>query len=601
MLYFNIYVIFSTEEGFTPMQQLKTIWRRYKPLFLAAAYLAIFAVGVLYLRVTVNIPPEGDDKLTLNKWMYDFQRMPFWQYLLQDLQGRLRYFTLQEVRFFPFHYPNAVALLFYGSLTRYRLYIIGWTGAAALLVSRVAKKFGSGNALALAAFALALAVAPIWNEGMYSYYAVPQRALFWAMAAWLCLFPWAGTRHRRWAVAAAVLSFIACGTYEIGYVFALLALLIAWLRSRSFKTGLLNTTPALGGMGVALVFHVLCGRSGGTGNEMSLNIPTILRVTVQQMAASIPGLNSRLLQEDPGVITNGDRLWPLVLGVLAGVLLFFAVPRKRLGGKALGGVALFGLAVWALPALLLALSARYQAEDAITWQWGYIPAAASSIGFALLVAALLALLATACAKLPKVVSVVTRLALTAAFAAALCLNGGYLRGVVRTHHAENLASYQFFVRTIQSGLADAVDSDDLILCNENVWDSNADAESAFFSRFTGRELHAAVLGTAVDAPAGDTYAYQTYRNYGGYALAWCGRLQSADSDLMDGVQVYVQSAYVPDNAVIKYKVRLADGSEEARAICLLDCTQTPRDANGDYLATVEDADIINAKLMIWDG
>lgn len=93
-------------------------------VILAAAYLVVFAVGVLYLRVTISIPPEGDDKLTLNRWMYDFQRMPFWQYLLQDLQGRLRYFTLQEVRFFPFHYPNAVALLFYGSLSHYRLYII---------------------------------------------------------------------------------------------------------------------------------------------------------------------------------------------------------------------------------------------------------------------------------------------------------------------------------------------------------------------------------------------------------------------------------------------------------------------------------------------
>ena len=38
--------------------------------------------------------------------------------------------------------------------------------------------------------------------------------------------------------------------------------------------------------------------------------------------------------------------------------------------------------------------------------------------------------------------------------------------------------------------------------------------------------------------------------------------------------------------------------EEARAICLLDCTQTPRDRNGDYLATVEDTSIVNAKLMI---
>ena len=91
------------------------------------------------------------------------------------------------------------------------------------------------------------------------------------------------------------------------------------------------------------------------------------------------------------------------------------------------------------------MSARYQQPEAITWQWGYIPAAASSIGFTLLAAALLALLAGLCCKLPKVLSVVSRLALTAALAAGLCLNGGYLRGVVRTHHAENLAAYQFFV------------------------------------------------------------------------------------------------------------------------------------------------------------
>ncbi|WP_455502341.1 hypothetical protein [Gemmiger sp.] len=583
------------------MEQVKTFCRRYRRVLVAAAYLLLFAVGVLYLRVTISIPPEGDDKLTLNKWMYDLHRMPFWQYCMQDLQNRLRFFTLQEGRFFPFHYPNAVALLFYGSLTGYRLYIIAWTGAAAFAVSRAAKRLGSGDALALGGFALALAAAPIWNEGMYSYYAVPQRALFWAMAAWLCLFPWGRTHHLRWAVLAAVLSFLACGTYEIGYMFAVLAFVVWLLRSRRVRSALTDTAPVLGGMGVALVFHLLSGLRGGSGNALGLNLPVVLRVTVQQMAASIPGLNSRLLQEDCGVISNGDRLWPLVLGLAAGLLLFFAAPREKRTPKTTGGMALFGLAVWALPALLLALSTRYQEPEAITWKWGYIPAAASSIGFALLVAALLALLAGACTKLPKALSVAARLVLTAAFAALVCLNGGYLRGVVRTHHAENLAAYQFFARTVQAGLADAVTSDDLILCNENVWDGNGDAETYFFRRFTGRPLLARFMVAGDTRPAGSVYAYQTYRNYGGYDLAWCGRLQSADSDLMDGVQVYVQSAYVPDNAVIKYKVRLPDGTEEARAICLLDCTQTARDANGDYMATVEDTSIINAKLMIWDG
>lgn len=84
------------------------------------------------------------------------------------------------------------------------------------------------------------------------------------------------------------------------------------------------------------------------------DIPAVLRVTVQQMAASLPGLNSRLLQEDAGVITNGDWPWPLALGVLAGLLIFFGVPFKKLRGRTLGALAGFGLAVWALPALLLA-------------------------------------------------------------------------------------------------------------------------------------------------------------------------------------------------------------------------------------------------------
>lgn len=88
------------------MEQVRTFCRRYRRLLMAAAYLLIFAVGVLYLRVTISIPPEGDDKLTLNKWLFDLHRMPYAQFLLQDLQGRLRYFTLQEPRFSPFTTPT---------------------------------------------------------------------------------------------------------------------------------------------------------------------------------------------------------------------------------------------------------------------------------------------------------------------------------------------------------------------------------------------------------------------------------------------------------------------------------------------------------------
>lgn len=586
------------------MNSLSTLCRRHRRLLLAAGYLLILAFAVMYLRVTISVPPEGDDKLTLNKWMFDFNRMSFWEYLWRDLSERLEYFTLHQVRFFPFHYPSAFSLLFFGSLTSYRLYIIAVTAAAGFLTSRVIAKLSRSNALALGCFALGLALAPLYNEGMYSYYAVPQKALFWAMAGWLCLLRLEDTGHRRWGVAAGVLAFVSCGTYEIGYMYTVIAVVLWVVLRRSLKKGLLGCAPTLAGTAVALAFHLGCSRgTGSTGNALALNLPEIARVTVQQMAASIPFLNPLLQEQDPGVITGGDKLWPLLLGLVVGLALCFAAPRWKTRSKTLGGLALLGLALWAGPALLLACSERYQQPEAITWKWGYIPAAASSVGLALLLAALVALLAGALSRLPRVPGVLLRLALTGLIAVGLCANGAFTRACLRNHHAQNLDNYYFFVDTISAGLADAVTGDDLILCNENVWGSNPDAESNFFSRFTGRELHAQVMGAGEvpDDLTGSVYGYQTYRNYGGYDLAWCGRAQDTTGELLDTLQVYVQGAVVPDNAVIKYKVRLPDGTEEARGICLLDCDKTPRNAKGDYLATVEDSSILNAKIMIWDG
>ena len=568
---------------------------------LAVLYLAVFAAAVMYLRVTISVPAEGDDKLTLNGWLYDMGRMSFWQYALQDLKERLSFFLLKQVRFFPFHYPNAVALLFYRTLASYRLYIIAMTGVAAFLVSRVAAKLSRSNALALGAFGLALAAAPIFNEGMYSYYAVPQRTLLWAAASWLCLFYLHESHHRAWGVAAAVLAFIACGTYETGYVYAVLALLLWVVYTRSVRGGLRASAPVLGGMAVAFCFHFASSRHGGTGNELSLDIPNVVRVTVQQMAASIPFLGPWLQGQDCGTISKGDMLWPFVLGLLTVAALLFAVPREKVSGKSLGGLALLGLGLWAAPAALLALSARYQQPEVITWKWGYIPAAASSVGLGLLLAAGVAAPAKLCCRLPKVPSAVLRALLAVVLAAGIAANGAFTRGCLRTHHAENLKAYNFFADTIRAGLADEVTADDLILCNENVWDTNTQAETNFFCRFAGRELHAQMPGIELPSGHGTLYAYQTYRNYGGYDLAWCGRLTDDTGEVMDGMRVYVQGALVPDNAVIKYKVRLADGTEETRQICLLDCDRTPRNEKGEYIATVEDTSILNAKVMIWDG
>ena len=92
--------------------------------------------------------------------------MPFWQYALQDLQGAAAVLLRCRRSGFPVPLPERRDLLFYTSLTHYRLYIIAWTGAAALRCQPRSAELGTlGDALALGGFALALAAAPIWNEG----------------------------------------------------------------------------------------------------------------------------------------------------------------------------------------------------------------------------------------------------------------------------------------------------------------------------------------------------------------------------------------------------------------------------------------------------
>lgn len=588
---------------------IRVFCSRYRAVFAAAGYLAVLVLAVMYLRVTISVPPEGDDKLTLNQWMFEFEQMPFWQYLLQDLRWRLDFFTLKEFRFFPFHYPSAFSLLFFGTLASYRLYIIGVTALAAGLVSRVVKKITQSECVALGAFALSLSLAPLYNEGMYSYYAVPQKALAWAAASWLCLYRWDNRddKHRKaFGVLAGLFAFAACGTYEIGYALVAAVLVLWLLQTRSIKKTVYGIAPVLGGTVAAFVFHTAAQAANAaavySGNSLSSDMSQAPRVLVQQMAASIPFLAPLLQGQSTGVITRGDMLWPGLLGLVAALCLCF-VPKK-IPAKSCGVAAVLGLLLWALPASLLAVSQRYQQPDAITWKWGYIPAAASSVGLAVLVAALVLLLAGALQKLPRLPSVLLRLALAAALAAALCANGAFTRACLREHHALNLSNFEFFKTTVELGLADEVDAEDMIISNENVWAGNEEAEGLFFSRYAGRQLYAQCYGASVPPAdlAGDFYAYQTYRNYGGFDLAWCGKAQDASVQLMDGMRVYVQGAQVPDTAVLKYKVRNPDSGEvEERSVSLLDLDKTARDERGDYIVMVYEPNILNSKVMIWPG
>ncbi len=224
-----------------------------------------------------------------------------------------------------------------------------------------------------------------------------------AMAAWLCLFGWetaaAGLRQR--------CSPSSPGTYEIGYMFAALAFVVWCLRARSVKAGLFSTAPRWAAWAWRS-YSICCAVAAAAPATRSHWIsPGAARAGAADGCVS-PGLNSRILQEDCGTL---QRRPAVAAGAgRAGRTAAFLRRRAKTEPQNVG----CRRRVWpgglALPALLLALSARYQAPGAITWKWGYIPAAASSIGFALVVAVLLAALAGACRKLPQILSILARLA-----------------------------------------------------------------------------------------------------------------------------------------------------------------------------------------------
>src|SRR5699024_4722984 len=100
------------------------------------------------------------------------------------------------------------------------------------------------------------------------------------------------TRHFRWAVGTALLTFISCGTYELGYVYIVPLGLFALMQHPKFWDAVKTGLPVLAGECVALLFYIGNSRVAAAGNELrysgvtfSLDIPAILLTWVQQMSA----------------------------------------------------------------------------------------------------------------------------------------------------------------------------------------------------------------------------------------------------------------------------------------------------------------------------
>jgi hypothetical protein len=301
-------------------------------------------------------------------------------------------------------YPGLVVekyLVFatFTNLLAYKTFLVATTLLTIELFRRCVARYSNqptGNLAALAVCAILQERA--YHDAILSYNGMPQVV---AIAILLSLLAFADVldRGRLGARALAVGFFVlAAITYEEVYAFGLLYLALAKERGRTWAAALRVSTPFLG---ISLLLILLAAMlhvvfAALPRYALSLAPLPVLRTGLEQIVAAFPlvywaadpnGIFGRVNLDD---FLRNVPLDPLV-GVTFAVAAWLALRQVGDDRIRLGPLCVIGVLVVVLPALPVAILAKYQHE--LRLGWGYLPVFAEYFGVALLLAAgMLALL-----------------------------------------------------------------------------------------------------------------------------------------------------------------------------------------------------------------
>lgn len=593
------------------ISRIRAEWQRQHSAWRTAALvlgaLVAIAAGVMYLRVTTLAPLGGDDCINNPSTYYRVMTEPYGALLLEGLKSVWNAFTLKTGRFFPFAVLSGLfSWPFRETVDAYRIYIICYTLAVAAVLGILFWQITRSRAAGLAVLATVPLMFCLWYEnsvnGMYSYAALPQSTLLPALLAACCTVCWARTRHIRWAVVAGFFMLVACGTYEIGYTYiALLGLLALYLHDK-IRESAKTLLPGFVGMLAALGFYI--GNSmnasalggGYVGVQPSFDPAAILRTWMQQMSAAFP-LNPILLSgERLGTPSAGDIVWSVLLAVLAVGAAYAA--RCKLRGKQLVLVFLVGLSMLAGPALLIALSSKYQSQHWVNWGQGYISAVVESFGVGLMLQALLIALFGWLRQHSRYGAIAAAIVLMISLATC----GAVQRATTQARYIGSRGELDNHADSLSSGLLDEVPEEANVVTGITVWGGSDDAVRAFIRRYTGRTMDAYCKTNWLAAPVADSepvYLYQSNGAYRGCTMIWLGRAQDETLALMDGLKIYVNGNQIANDASLHYNIIDEAGQTVECSVNLQELPQSDRNERNGYFVWVEDTDILPEGIDIW--
>lgn len=595
--------------------ELKT-WTE-KRWFWPTVCLLSFVAGWWYLSITTCAPLGGDDEIINLQNYYFATHHSFWEVLAANWKEILPQFLLQVGRFRPFSSPPVIGWTSYflGDLVGYRLYILAWTYADIALAAWLTGKATRSKAVGALCFCLLPMMFSLWQDStgnsLYSYGALVQSTLLPVLLAGLCMLRWPDTGHKRWAVLAAYCAFHACATFEIGFVYIVPLFGIAWLYTGKVRPALRLSVPILVGEGVTLAFNVgarvvnmlraagvLAGEAADLGGiSPNFDFPAILRTWVMQMSAAFP-LNAMIAGKvRPGTIEISDILCGVVLA--AAVIVVLAALRRLPQRKENLLLFLTGLAMLSAPALLIAVSPKYQQAGNVDWRHGYIPQTVESFGVGIMaVALLIALLRWARGKTwwPR-----WRVAVSLVLAVGMAGSVVWQRAATRSAYAGGGRDYTVFGEAVAAGIAEPAGTQDPVVCDYMIWGGNLTAQKAFFQRYadTDTNAHALQVWRSEDHSQEETvYRLGIGRGQNKrYDIAWFALGVDEALETVTDVTIYLPER-ADDNGMLHYTTRAADGTETEYTVPAQDLYAGDADGGGQWLQLSAQAPIVGDSIRL---
>ena len=230
-----------------------------------------------------------------------------------------------------------------------------------------------------------------WFNAMFGFQMLLHICFLWVLLGVLFFIKYTETSRKSFQILSCVFWFIALGTYEISYPFCILFFIVSLYAFKKFWPSVRKLIPQAV-IGVFWLIINIVARKNATskyvGTSVSLG-PECFTGFAKQISGSSSIANFITLRElnkiqDITSILSERWLYYVILFVFitTGAILIdrFATSSKKFSPHAI----LMALSIMVFPAILMAISERYQSE--ITWRHGYLPAYISCWGITVCIA-----------------------------------------------------------------------------------------------------------------------------------------------------------------------------------------------------------------------